>query len=79
MKYKQWLNEWLTLYVKPTTKIRTHKKYQRQIELHIIPFIGEFELGDLTATVLQRFTVELSEKDLSTNTIMMNKIGKLLL
>lgn len=69
MKYKTWLNEWLKLYVKPTTKIRTYKKYQRQIELHILPALGEFELQDLTATVLQHFTVSLSEKGLSANTI----------
>lgn len=69
MKYKKWLFEWLTLYVKPTTKIRTYKKYQMQIELHIIPFLGEVELHDLTATVLQRFTVELSNKGLSANTV----------
>ena len=69
MNYKNWLNEWLALYVKPTTKIRTYKKYQRQIELHILPVLGEFELNDLTATVLQRFTVDLSEKGLSANTV----------
>ena len=68
-KYKNWLVEWLALYVKPTTKIRTYKKYQRQIELHIIPALGEFEVQDLTATVLQRFTVDLSEKGLSANTV----------
>ena len=69
MKYKNWLVEWLALYVKPTTKIRTYKKYQRQIELHILPTLGEFELNDLTATVLQRFTVDLSGKGLSANTV----------
>ena len=57
------------MYVKPTTKIRTYKKYQRQIELHILPTLGEFELNDLTATVLQRFTVDLSGKGLSANTV----------
>lgn len=57
------------MYVKPTTKIRTYKKYQRQIQLHILPALGEFELNDLTATVLQRFTVDLSEKGLSANTV----------
>ncbi len=69
MKYKNWLNEWLALYVKPTTKIRTYNKYKRQIELHILPAIGELELHDLTATVLQRFTVELLEKGLSANSV----------
>lgn len=69
MKYKNWLNEWLALYIKPTTKIRTYKKYQRQIELHILTALGELELSDLTATVLQRFTVDLSKKGLSANTV----------
>ena len=69
MKYKHWLNEWLKLYVKPTTKTRTFNKYEKQIELHIDPILGEFELHDLTANVLQRFTVALSEKGLSANTI----------
>ena len=69
MKYKDWLNEWLKLYVKPATKIRTYKKYQRQIEIHILLALGEYELHELTATVLQRFTVNLSEKGLSANTV----------
>ncbi len=69
MKYKNWLVEWLALYVKPTTKIRTHKKYQRITQLHIIPTLGDFELNDLTATTLQRFTVDLSEKGLSPNSV----------
>lgn len=69
MKYKDWLNEWLKLYVNPFTKIRTYKKYKRQIETHILPALGEFELHELTTTVLQRFTVDLSEKGLSANTV----------
>lgn len=69
MKDKDWLNEWLKWYVKPATKFRTHKKYKRQIEIHILPALGEYELHELTATVLQRFTVDLSEKGLSANTV----------
>ena len=69
MKYKTWLFEWLALYVKPATKIRTYEKYSRQIKLHILPALGELDLHELTATVLQRFTVELSQKGLSANTV----------
>lgn len=69
MKDKDWLNEWLKWYVKPATKFRTYKKYKRQIEIHILPALGEYELHELTATVLQRFTVDLSEKGLSANTV----------
>lgn len=61
MKYKDWLNDWLKLYVKPTTKARTYEKYKRQIEIHILPMLGDYELDDLKSIVLQRFTVDLSE------------------
>lgn len=69
MKYKDWLINWLSLYVKPTTKFRTYEKYKRQIEIHIAPYLGGFELSELTPLVLQRFTVDLSKKGLSFNTV----------
>ncbi len=69
MQYKDWLNDWLKLYVKPTTKTRTYEKYKRQIELRILPALGDYELDDLKAIVLQRFTVDLSAKGLSANTV----------
>ncbi len=69
MKYKDWLNEWLEYYVKPTTKIRTYMKYQRQVKNHIIPKLGDYELENLSAGILQRFTVSLSEEGLATNTV----------
>lgn len=59
MQYKEWLNEWLALYVKPVEKQRTADKYARLIRLHIIPSLGEYELAELSAHVLQRFSVEL--------------------
>lgn len=36
MKYKDWLDEWLEIYIKPTNKFKTYKKYAIQIENHII-------------------------------------------
>ena len=69
MQYKLWLNEWLDLYVKPAVKIRTYQKYRRQTESRIIPVLGEYALNSLTATVLQRFTVALTETGLSANTV----------
>ena len=27
MKYKEWLNEWFEVYVKPINKIQTYNKY----------------------------------------------------
>lgn len=69
MNYNNWMKDWLELYVKPATKTRTLAKYKRQTEIHILPLLGGYELCDLTAIVLQRFTVNLSEKGLSANTV----------
>lgn len=75
MKYKEWLNDWLENYVKPSSKIRTYERYQGLVS-HIIPKLGEYDLNDLTPMLLQRFTTELLEsgnrktgKGLSPNTV----------
>ncbi len=69
MKYKIWLEEWLTYYVKQTTKERTCEKYRRQIENHITPKLGDRELEELSTQILQRFTAELTENGLAANTV----------
>lgn len=69
MKYKDWLKEWITYYVKPSTKERTCKKYRKQVENHIAPELGEYELEELSEQVLQRFTVGLIENGLAANTV----------
>ena len=69
MKYKDWLSEWLEYYVKPRVKFRTQAIYTQQINKHIIPHLGEYELDELTAIILQRFIVDLMEIGLSSNTV----------
>lgn len=69
MKYKDWLREWLDYYVKPTTKERTYRKYRRHIEKYIAPRLGDYEMEELSAHVLQRFTVELTNDGLASNTV----------
>ena len=69
MKYKDWLNEWMDFYVKPATKERTCNKYRKQIEKHILPSLGEYELEELSAQVLQRFTLGLTQNGLAANTV----------
>ena len=70
LKYEEWLNEWLVLYVKPTTKERTYKKYFKLAETHsIIPPLGGYDLHELSPTVLQKFTVRLSDNGFSANTV----------
>lgn len=69
MKYKDWLTEWLTYYVKPTVKERTYNKYLRQTQNYILPRLGEYETGELSARDLQKFAVELTDGGLAANTV----------
>ncbi len=62
MKYKEWLNEWLQSTVKPTVKDRTYEKYGRIVRKQILPKLGEYELQDLSALVLQAYSAELCSK-----------------
>ena len=69
IKYKKWLNEWLSFRVEPTAKERTLKKYRAQIDKHIVPALGEYELNELSALVLQRFAAGLTAKGFAANTV----------
>ena len=69
MKYKDWLKEWLRLYIKPYVKERTYDKYVKQVDLHITPLLGDYDMEDLTATVLQDWSVKLQDSGLSPNTV----------
>ena len=69
MIYKDWLKEWLRLYVKPYVKERTYNKYVKQVDLHIIPLLGDYDMEDLTAAVLQDWSVKLQDSGFSPNTV----------
>lgn len=69
MKYKEWLDEWLALYVKPSAKARTCDKYFAQVKNHIVPKLGNNEMDELTAAVLQKFVVDLIDNGLAANTV----------
>lgn len=69
MKYKEWLNEWLSCRVEPTAMEHTLKKYRAQIDKHIVPALGEYELNELSALVLQRFAAGLTAKGFAANTV----------
>ena len=69
MKYKNWLEEWLEVFVKPTNKMQTYKKYKGIVKNHIERNLGECELENLSAEILQQFIAELVSENLSTNTI----------
>lgn len=61
MKYKIWFEEWLTHYIKPSSKQRTFEQYSRAAQIHILPYLGDIELTDLTTFVLQKFITGLTE------------------
>lgn len=61
MTYKIWLKEWLTHYIKPSSKQRTFEQYSRAAQIHILPYLGNFKLTDLTSFVLQKFITGLTE------------------
>lgn len=60
MTYRNWLNEWLTHYIKPSSKQRTFEQYSKVAQIHILPYLGDVELTDLTPFVLQKFITGLT-------------------
>lgn len=59
MLYKNWLYEWLENYVKPSSKIRTYERYKQIVDMHIASTIGDYELNDITPSLLQNLVAEL--------------------
>lgn len=60
MKYGLWIDRWL-YYIKPTLKSSTCKQYNHYSERLFKPVLGEYELDDLTTTILQNFVTKLTE------------------
>ena len=60
MKIKEWLPVWLQNYVKPTAKEKTYIRYFEIVTHHLIPYIGESELAEVTPLMLQQMVTELS-------------------
>ena len=68
MKYRDWLQEWLGYYVKPSVKAKTYEKYARQVRRYLAPRLGGYALEELTPLRLQKFAVSLTDGGLSANT-----------
>lgn len=58
MKLNEWLDIWLNKYVKHTVKLRTFERYKYNVEKHINPELGDYELEELSASVLQDFVLK---------------------
>ncbi len=61
MKYKDWLGEWLDSYVKSSSKQRTYELYRAITSVHILPYLGEYELIEVTPLVIQKYITVLME------------------
>ena len=59
MKYQEWLIEWLENYVRPTSKLKTHTRYEQIVHSHLIPRLGSYELEELTPQLLQHQIVDM--------------------
>ena len=53
MKYKDWLEQWLNNYIKPTVKQRTFEHYEDIVHRQIVPRLGDYDLETLLPSVLQ--------------------------
>ena len=60
MKYKEWLHDWLEYYEKEAVKARTYQQYKSIIHKRLTPALGDYEMENLTAMVLQKYIVDLS-------------------
>lgn len=55
MKYKEWIEEWMNLYVHTSCKRRTCERYEQVIRNYVLPFWGDYELEGITVNAVQRF------------------------
>lgn len=60
MMYNNWLKEWLQNYIKPSIKKRTFNQYSKIIQTHILPYLGDLKLEELTPLIIQKFITKLS-------------------
>ena len=62
MKLKELFDVWLNKYAKHTIKLRTYITYQNIIDKHIIPVLGNYDLEDLSSSIIQEFIIIKIEK-----------------
>lgn len=76
MLYKEWIDDWLEYYVKPTVKDKTYNRYLEVSRQHLVPKLGDYNLDELTPIIIQKFITGLMQtgnlrtgKGLSANSI----------
>ncbi len=76
MQLKELLQMWLNKYAKLSLKERSFNKYEDIISLHINPILGEYDIKDITPTVLQDYVLDklnngnlITHRALASNTV----------
>lgn len=72
MKLKEFMYIWLDKYTKHTIKLRTYISYQNIIDNHIITYLGDYKLEELSSSIIQDFILLKIEKG---NLINANKLA----
>ncbi len=62
MKYKDWLTQWLKNYKKPLVKKQTFARYEQIVELQIAPYLGNYQMKELSVSILQNYIASISNK-----------------
>ena len=68
MKIKDWMENWLTLYL-PNIEATTRAGYREKIDNYIIPSLGNIQLKALNTDHVQKWVNELQQRGLSPKTI----------
>lgn len=66
--FSGWMRYWLEDN-RSSFKESTYVSYRRKVTLHILPALGDKDLGRMTGTDISRFITELANKGLSSSTI----------
>lgn len=59
MKYNELIEIWLENYVRPMSKQRTYLRYKELARLHIIPYLGSYEISEISIEILQNLVTYL--------------------
>ena len=66
---EEYLDKWLETAARPRLRDNTYREYAGLIERYVKPALGAMRLSEMRPLEIQKFYIELSEKDLSPRTV----------
>lgn len=67
--FSKWMNLWMENEVLGSVKASSYQAYRRQIDAHISPLLGRYDLSELTPAVVHGFVEELESSALAGSTV----------